>query len=399
VTTDATRDERPIALFWWLLTATAALALFIVNVTVGYGFYGTSLAIAFFASAAQSGSLLLVLWRPAWAAVVQFAGVALFALGLPAGQSSTWPLTVTGLIALIVYIGLVALRTDWRNALATWWISVIVLVAAVLAGAGGHSVADGVPALILYPSNSALALLLALGIRYWRTVRRQLAGARRDVAVEQSQRALAEERTRIARELHDVVAHSMSVIHMQATSASYRLTNLDPEAKDEFARIAAGARSAMREMRQLLAVLRDEAADPQLAPVPSLDRLAELAEGARQAGVPVTVRAAAGLPVTETVGAAAYRIVQESLSNVIRHAPGAPTTVDLDVVGDRLEIVVRNERAATAPAEELDEPGRTGHGLHGMGERVRLLGGTLETGPAGDGGYQVAARLPIGGDA
>jgi signal transduction histidine kinase len=398
VTTDAAGETKPVGLFWWILVGSAALALFTINVAVATGFYGVSLALAFFAASAQSGALLLVLRRPPVAAVVEFAGVALFSFGLPGGQSSTWPLTVSGMITLIAYIGLVAFRTDWRNALATWWISVLVLVAAVLVNPS-RSVADGLPAMILYPSNSALALGLALGIRYWRTVRRQLAGARRDVAIEQSQRALAEERTRIARELHDVVAHSMSVIHMQATSASYRLPNLDPEAKDEFTRIAAGARSAMREMRQLLAVLRDETADPQLAPVPRLDRLDELAESARQAGVPVTITTPAELPVTETVGAAAYRIVQESLSNVIRHAPGARTTVDLAVAGDQLGIVVRNDVPPTAFASGLDEPGRVGQGLHGMGERVRLLGGTLETGSTPEGGYQVAARLPIGGDA
>ncbi len=399
MTTAAGPETRPAGLFWWLLTGTLALALFVVNVTVATGFYGVSLAAAFFAACAQSASLPLVLWRPPVAAIAQFAGVALFALGLPAGQSSTWPLTVTGLLTLIAYIGVVTFRVDWRNALATWWISVIVLVAAILFTPSGHSVSDGVPALILYPSNSGLVLLAALGIRYWRTVRRQLAGARRDVAIEQSQRALAEERTRIARELHDVVAHSMSVIHMQATSASYRLTNLDPEAKEEFTRIAAGARSAMREMRQLLAVLRDETADPQLAPVPSLDRLDELAESARQAGVPVVIGKPADLDVPETVGAAAYRIVQESLSNVIRHAPGARTAVDLSMTDDQLEIVVRNDPPETALGSGLDEPGRVGHGLHGMGERVRLLGGTLATGPTPEGGYQVAARLPIGGDA
>jgi signal transduction histidine kinase len=398
VTTDATPANRPLALLWWLLTGTVAIALFIVNVTVASGAYGVPLLVAFLAGLAQSAALPLVLWRPPVAAVVQFAGLALFSLGLPGGQSSIWPLTVPGLITLVAYIGLVTFRTDWRNALATWWISVIVLVAAVLINPGGHSVADGVPAMIIYPSNSALVLTIALGIRYWRTVRRQLAGARRDVAIEQSQRALAEERTRIARELHDVVAHSMSVIHMQATSASYRLPDLDPETKDEFTRIAAGARSAMREMRQLLAVLRDETADPQLAPVPSLDRLDELADSARQAGVPVSLHVGDAV-VGETVGAAAFRIVQESLSNVIRHAPGARTTVDLAVAGEQLEIVVRNEAPPSAAGSGLDEPGRVGHGLHGMGERVRLLGGTLETGPTPEGGYQVAVRLPIGGDA
>src|SRR6185436_5441412 len=116
---------------------------------------------------------------------------------------------------------------------------------------------------------------------------RELAVARHNVEVEQGQRALAEERTRIARELHDVVAHSMSVIHMQATSAAYRIKDLDPESKAEFRRIAAGTRGALREMRQLLALLRDEDAENELRPMPDLKHLGELADSVRRGGIPV----------------------------------------------------------------------------------------------------------------
>jgi signal transduction histidine kinase len=213
----------------------------------------------------------------------------------------------------------------------------------------------------------------------------------------EAREAIAQERTRIARELHDVVAHNMSVIHMQATSASYRLKHLDPETKAEFAQIAAGARSTMREMRQLLAVLRDEGAEAELAPVPGLDRLAELVESAARAGVPVEVHEAAGTVVLpESVAVAGYRIVQESLSNIIRHAPGARTRIDLDLEGPDLMLSIVNE-AAARPAEPMEAPGRDGHGLAGMRERAQLVGGTLESGPRDEGGYLVVARLPIGG--
>jgi signal transduction histidine kinase len=212
----------------------------------------------------------------------------------------------------------------------------------------------------------------------------------------QSAQAAEQERTRIARELHDVVAHSMSVIHMQATSASYRIKDIDPESKAEFARIAAGARSTMREMRQLLTVLRDESTDPALAPVPGLAGLADLAESTRLAGVPVELRMASVPEVPDTVGAAAYRIVQESLSNVIRHAPGARCVVDVSTADGMVDLLVTNGPSGSAP---MAEPDGTGHGLHGMRERVRLLGGSLETGPCDGGGYRVAARLPVGGEA
>jgi signal transduction histidine kinase len=389
-------SEQAVGLFWWLGTCSLALILLIINATVANTAFDVPVLVAFVAGSAQGAALPLVLVRPVYATALQFGGVALYAFVIPVGESSTWPLTPTGLVTLIAYIGICTVRAGWKTAVATWWASALLLILLVLVDPRGRGVDGAQPALILYPSISAGALLTGLGVRYGATIRRQLAEARRDVAVEQSQRAVAEERTRIARELHDVVAHNMSVIHMQATSAAYRIKDLDPESRAEFARIAAGARSTMREMRQLLAVLRDERTDPQLAPVPNLNRLDELAEGARQAGVPVSVRMADDLLVPETIGAAGYRIVQESLSNVIRHAPGARTSVALDLENGDLAILVVNEPAGL-PAVPLDEPGRAGHGLDGMRERVRLLGGSLVTGPVADGGYRVAARLPIGG--
>jgi signal transduction histidine kinase len=319
-------------------------------------------------------------------------------VAIPADSASTWPLTVPGMVTLIVYAGLAAARTSRRAALATWWASVLLLTLVVLVDPHRHSVMDGLAVMVLYSVLSAFVLGAVLLVRRLREVRRELAAARRDVEAEQSQRALAQERTRIARELHDVVAHSMSVIHMQATSASYRIKNLDPEATAEFGRIAGAARSAMREMRQLLTVLRDEGADAELAPVPDLGRLPELVESAGQAGVPVEVCGAEDVTVLpESVALAAYRIIQESLSNVIRHAPGARTTISLDRDGSDLVLVVAND-AAARPAQRMEAPGRASHGLAGMRERVRQVGGSLETGERDEGGYRVVARLPIGGD-
>jgi len=376
---------------WWLSTGTLGLAVLVVSVPIAASVYDVPLVLSFVAATAQAAALPLTVSRPVEATLLQFGGVVLFALGVSDHDNGMWPLTVPGLIALSLHIGLIGLRHSWRYAVVTWWASVLLtIVAAVLdAQPRGAHVSD--VALIVYATDSALVLIAAMVIRHWSGIRRQLAEARRDIAVEQSQRAVAEERTRIARELHDVVAHSMSVIHMQATSASYRLKNADPESKAEFVRIAAGARSTMREMRQLLTVLRDEAAGPTLAPVPGLDRVPELAESTRAAGVPVDLRMGTVPELPDTVGAAAYRIVQESLSNVIRHAPGARTRVIVNFAPDAVDLEVCNDAAATPPMENA--PG--GHGLHGMRERVRLLGGTLQTGPRDEGGYRVAARLPL----
>jgi signal transduction histidine kinase len=386
-------------LLWWFAAGTLGVAVLVVSVPIATSVYDVPLVIAFVAATAQGAALPLSLSRPVEATLLQFAGVATFAIAMPTNPDMTWPLTIPGLIALSLHVGLVAARHSWRAGAIAWWASVLVTILVAVLDPSGRGVDNGDVTLIVYATDSALVVIAAMVIRHWSGIRRQLAEARRDIAVEQSQRAVAEERTRIARELHDVVAHSMSVIHMQATSASYRLKNADEESKQEFARIAAGARSAMREMRQLLSVLRDEQADASLAPVPGLDRVPELVESTRAAGVPVGLEmelgtgTVTGLP--DTIGTGAYRIVQESLSNVIRHAPGARTLVVIDLADGMLELSVCNDAAPTPPVES--SPG--GHGLHGMRERVRLLGGTLETGPRPEGGYRVAARLPVGGAA
>jgi signal transduction histidine kinase len=382
-------------LLWWFGTGTVAAALLVVTVAVTTSAYDVPILVAFIAGTAQAGSLPLAVARPVDATALQFASVIAFSIAAPVNPEMTWPLPIPGMIALILFVGLIAARHSWRAALAVWWASALLLILLALVDPRGRGIDDADVTLIVYTTDSVLLLIAAMVLRHWSGIRRQLADARRDIAVEQSQRAVAEERTRIARELHDVVAHSMSVIHMQATSASYRIKDLDPESKAEFARIAAGARSTMREMRQLLAVLRDESADPTLAPVPGLAGLADLAESTRLAGVPVELRMPSEPEVPDTVGAAAYRIVQESLSNVIRHAPGARCVVDVSMTDGVVDLVVTNAPSASAP---MAEPDGTGHGLHGMRERVRLLGGSLETGPCDGGGYRVAARLPVGED-
>jgi signal transduction histidine kinase len=392
---------RPVlsSLLWWLITSLLALVLLFFNVALAASEFGVPPLVAFAAGIGQSAALILVLVRPTAATALQLLAVAVFAVAIPPESGATWPLTVVGMLTLIAHVGLVAARTSRQTALTTFWASGLLLTLVVLLDPRDRSVTDALPIMILYPIFSTLVLGAVLLARRWREIRRELADARHDVEVEQDQRAVAEERNRIARELHDVVAHSMSVIHMQATSASYRIKDLDPAARTEFAQIAAGARSTLREMRQLLAMLRDESADAELAPVPDLGRLPELVESAGRAGVPVDLRTAEAVRATvlpESVTLAAYRIIQESLSNVIRHAPGARTMIGLDLEGGDLVVSVVNE-AGPKPAEPVDGPDRAGHGLPGMRERVRLVGGSLAAGIRAEGGYRVVARLPIGG--
>jgi len=177
-----------------------------LNVALAAAEFDVPPLVAFVAGVGQSTALVLLLVRP-WAAVaLQLLAVAVFAVAIPAGSASTWPLTVPGMVTLIVYAGLAAARTSRRAALATWWASVLLLTLMVLVDPHRHSVMDGLAVMVVYSVLSAFVLGAVLLVRRLREVRRELAAARRDVEVEQSQRALAEERTRIARELHDVVA-------------------------------------------------------------------------------------------------------------------------------------------------------------------------------------------------
>jgi signal transduction histidine kinase len=211
---------------------------------------------------------------------------------------------------------------------------------------------------------------------------------------ERARRAVLEERTRVARELHDVVAHHLSLIAVRAETAPYRLTGLPEPARAEFGALSEVARDALTEMRRLLGVLRhDQPAD--IAPQPELADLPVLVDTARQAGLSVELSVPAAIDdVPSGVGICAYRIVQESLSNASQHAPGAPVTVS---VGHDSGAVLL--RVANGPGGPVGPPGNEhgpGHGLTGMRERVALLGGSLSAGPSPDGGFVVSAVLPLG---
>jgi len=213
---------------------------------------------------------------------------------------------------------------------------------------------------------------------------------------EQARLAVLEERTRIARELHDVVAHHMSLIAVRAETAPYRLGELPSPALAEFGALSEVAREAMVEMRRLLGVLRQERLTPELEPQPALADVPALVEAARRAGVTVSMSAPASPgKVPAGVGVCAYRIVQESLSNAGQHAPGAVVTVSLDHDADEIQLKVANGPGSAALSAPAPLSG-AGHGLTGMRERVALLGGSLSAGPTPGGGFLVSAILPIG---
>jgi signal transduction histidine kinase len=201
--------------------------------------------------------------------------------------------------------------------------------------------------------------------------------------------AVAEERARIARELHDVVAHGVSVIAVQADAAEAALEHDPRRAAQPLRTIRGSAHDALGEMRRMLGVLREVDEGSEHGPQPGLARLPELLEHARAGGVPVELRVE-GEPraLPPSLDLTAYRIVQEALTNVRKHAPGAPTTVRLAWQPTVLELAVRD--AGPGPNGTT-----AGHGLVGMQERVRIHGGRLHTGATTGGGFEVIVQLPL----
>jgi len=203
--------------------------------------------------------------------------------------------------------------------------------------------------------------------------------------------AVVEERRRIARELHDVIAHSVTLMTVQAGAARLLLAD-DPErAREPVLSVEETGRRALAELRRMLGILRPEEAEVSLAPQPGLGRIDDLLAQARRAGLPVELAIAGEARVLPPgVDLAAYRIVQEALTNAHRHAGPAHAQVFLRYGSEALELEVTTDgREATNGAD------RSGHGLVGMRERVALYDGTFEAGPSAEGGYVVRARLPV----
>jgi signal transduction histidine kinase len=204
--------------------------------------------------------------------------------------------------------------------------------------------------------------------------------------------AVAEERARIARELHDVVSHHVSVMTIQAGAAGKVLDD-DPDlARGALGAIEAGGREAMSELRHLLGVLAPGPDDDLLHPQPGLDQIGSLVEKVRTAGLPVSVRRD-DIALPHGVELTAYRVVQEALTNALRYAPGAPTSVAITAAPGELVVEVVND---APPAVSAPHAGAgAGSGLVGLAERLRLYGGTLTAGLLPGGGFRVLARVPL----
>ncbi|MET8094097.1 histidine kinase [Micromonospora sp. NPDC005220] len=386
------RPERPLLARWpgaaryaAPVGLLAALGLFLITLTVESE-WGLPMPVAVLFAAMTVAPLLALPRRPLLAWRLTVLALLICTFNAPADQS--WPWTPPLALGSVAVVAVVVARVD-RPVLG--WVVTITTV----------------PVFYLVHPENRVPVLLLLGalaiagdlIRRNRLSRHALAAQTELSEREQERRAVLEERTRIARELHDVVAHHMSLIAVQAETAPYRLTDVPAPAAAEFVAIAASARDALTDMRRLLGVLRSETTGPQTTPQPNLTDLGAMVDAARRAGLPVTVDAELvdDDRVPAPVGLAAYRIVQEGLANAARHAAGAAVRVTVRVGPSSLEVRVDNSPADVRPTAD----GGSGHGLTGMRERATSLGGTFTAGPLPDGGYAVAAELPYdaeGGD-
>jgi signal transduction histidine kinase len=352
---------------------------------------GVPAAVSTVIGVALAAPLIIVGRWPMAAWRIMVSGLALTALAL-AGQDLAWPWPPSACIAMLVALFIVAATYPRQTVVGVWLVTAAaVLLAWPLAGAPLWVV------LILW-SAAALVLVFGDALRGRRSAEvrlaQQAALRRQDLA----KTAVLEERGRIARELHDVVAHHMSMIAIQAEAAPHKIPDLPPAAVETLDLIRAAAREALAETRRVVGLLRQEGDDAERAPQPGLEQLDELVERARQSGLTVApIVVGVPKPLVAGVDLSAYRIVQEALSNASRYAPGTTVNVEVRYADDRLRVAVIDDGAPAplaGPGEETDSPG--GHGLLGMRERVTMLGGTLSTGPRGEGGFAVVAELPYG---
>ena len=289
----------------------------------------------------------------------------------------------------------------WRAVLGTgglWLVNNLVLVAAYekgwVQGADGRQLVSLSTAMLINLVMMVVIFMLGRTIRARREAaaalaeRAAVAEAGRQAHAEQ---AVAEERRRIARELHDVVAHHVSVIGVMATGAK-RVLKIDPESAEQaLGTIEMTSRTTLRELRRLLFLLRVESDDDtQLSPQPGLDGIRTLIDQVREAGLPATLRVE-GEPLELDPGVAltAYRIVQEALTNTLKHAGQATAEVRMTFGPQLLTIEVFDTGSGPKGSDA------SGHGLLGMRERVAVYGGTLRTGPRPGGGFRVYAKIPV----
>ncbi|SCL49540.1 Signal transduction histidine kinase [Micromonospora citrea] len=360
-------------------------------------------------------------------------GYALLALtGLVVAVRRRWPVPVfvTTALASLVYFSLdfpdgpgwlglfVALYTltaygDGRRSLVIAGVGTTVLAVVWLVAAADVEPRAAIGWVFFRIGASVMSAALGESVRSRRVIAAE-AQARAELAErtreEEARARVDAERLRIAREVHDTVAHAIAIINIQSGVTAHVLDKRPEVAREALRTIEQTSSRALREMRAILGVLRD---DDGRVPYPGLGQVDELAAKARDAGLDISLeQASSPAPVPSAVGSAAYRILQESITNVIRHVGPTRVTVALNPGTDALEIRVTDEGRRTVPGGDLGgprqpdrypngggqptgNPAGPGRGILGMRERCQLLGGELDAAPTPGGGFEVRARLPL----
>ncbi len=373
----------------WLDASTVLLAVILYAVAwpTLHVTHDLPVAVQPFIAALAAFPILLIRLNPALGWAISAGSALLITLAIPNQPNNAIPIQVVHIVCLFALLFAVALRATVQI-VAVAWAATSLLLATTMSRDGSFSSAPWA-----WPIAFAAVVLFAMLVRWLVQSRRQLLAQEEENELERARRTILEEKARIARDLHDVVAHHMSLVVVQAQTAPYRVEGVTPAARTEFESIGATAREALNEIRGMLGVLRSDGQLPEHAPQPKAADVLGLFEGARRAGVRIDWTVDGLLDsVPDSVGLALYRIVQESLSNASRHAPGAPVQVSIVIGGDALQLSVRNTLSVTVARPV----GNGGHGLAGMRARALAVGGEVSAGPRADGGFEVRARLPIG---
>ncbi|MEV0172729.1 histidine kinase [Streptomyces sp. NPDC050803] len=370
----------------WTPHAVITVAALITLLATSADTNGQALPLGLFSAA----PVLLTMARPVGAFWLSMAATPV--VSVLSSSWSEWPWTAGAVVCHLTVLTIVAIRTRPRTAAWMWLLTGAYALVAE-AGFGPDYYYNGSntgPVMVV----SAFLLLLVSLWHIRREAAQEVTAQATETAQERSKRTLLEERTTIARELHDVVAHHMSVVAIQAEAAPYRVENPPEELERAFATIRENAVAALTELRRVLGVVRAEDYEAPDAPQPTLADLDALLANVRDAGLDVEKAVTGAVrELPQGVELSAYRIVQEALSNTLRHAPGATARVEVSYVLGGLGLRVVN---GPLPHPSLVKPSPgAGHGITGMRERVSMLNGEMTAGAADDGGYEVTVFLPV----
>jgi signal transduction histidine kinase len=375
---------------WWreaTITVVAA-ALYVLGAALGPDDKITPAPAAAYLLAAVSCAVLPLRHRVPRTAVAVTTGGAM--LGPPLGHDIQPLLLAPVMIAVFSLVT----RSEWREAGVSVAMAMVLPAASSLLFATRSWQDEGTAVAFVFP---LLAGALGNSVRNRRAYLAAIEERARRAELSresEARRRVVEERMRIARELHDVVAHHITLVHAQASVAALFFDSNPDKARESLGRLTGNTSDALDELRATVGLLR-RSEDPgiPLDPAPGLAGLPTLVESFRRAGLTVSVRQdGPAKPLSSGVDLTAYRIVQEALTNVTKHAGTATARVDLTYAPDRLTLTVTDDGRHTAPAN-ADES--AGHGLTGMRERATAVGGRLSAGRRPEGGYRVTAELPL----